>query len=55
VLTTLLTILQMPEGGRRILFSLIVLFVTAALFEDQATARLGCFRDPLLDGRTIGS
>jgi len=30
VLTTLLTILQMPEGGRRILFSLIVLFVTAA-------------------------
>ncbi|MEZ2332565.1 ABC transporter permease [Mesorhizobium sp. RCC_202] len=30
VLTTLLTILQMPEGGRRILFGLIVLFVTAA-------------------------
>ncbi|MBZ9995941.1 ABC transporter permease [Mesorhizobium sp. BH1-1-4] len=30
VLTTLLTILQMPEGARRILFGLIVLFVTAA-------------------------
>ncbi|TJV73469.1 MAG: ABC transporter permease [Mesorhizobium sp.] len=30
VLTTLLTILQMPEGGRRILFGCIVLFVTAA-------------------------
>ncbi|CDX58957.1 Inner-membrane translocator [Mesorhizobium plurifarium] len=30
VLTTLLTILQMPEGGRRILFGFIVLFVTAA-------------------------
>ena len=29
VLTTLLTILQMPEGARRILFRLIVLFVTA--------------------------
>jgi len=30
VLTTLLTILQMPEGSRRILFGLIVLAVTAA-------------------------
>ena len=30
VLTTLLTILHMPEGGRRILFGFIVLFVTAA-------------------------
>ena len=30
VMTTLLTILQMPEGARRILFGLIVLFVTAA-------------------------
>lgn len=30
VLTTLLTILQMPEGARRILFGLIVLLVTAA-------------------------
>ncbi|MER9450472.1 ABC transporter permease [Mesorhizobium sp. M0254] len=30
VLTTLLIILQMPEGARRILFGLIVLFVTAA-------------------------
>ena len=30
VLTTLLTILQMPEGARRILFGLIVLAVTAA-------------------------
>jgi ribose transport system permease protein len=30
VLTTLLTILQMPEGSRRILFGLIVLLVTAA-------------------------
>lgn len=30
VLTTLLTILHMPEGARRILFGLIVLFVTAA-------------------------
>ena len=30
VLTTLLTILQMPEGARRILFGLIVLFATAA-------------------------
>ena len=29
VLTTLLTILQMPEGARRILFGLIVLLVTA--------------------------
>ena len=28
--TTLLTILQMPEGARRILFGLIVLFVTVA-------------------------
>ncbi|MCP4385040.1 MAG: ABC transporter permease [Hyphomicrobiales bacterium] len=30
VLTTLLTVLQMPEGSRRILFGLIILFVTAA-------------------------
>lgn len=30
VLTTLLTILQMPEGARRTLFGLIELFVTAA-------------------------
>ena len=30
VLTTLLTILQMPEGARRMLFGLIVLLVTAA-------------------------
>lgn len=30
VMTTMLTILQMPEGARRILFGLIVLFVTAA-------------------------
>jgi len=30
VLTTLLTILQMPEGGCSILFGLIVLFVTTA-------------------------
>lgn len=30
MLTTLLTILQMPERARRILFGLIVLFVTAA-------------------------
>jgi ribose transport system permease protein len=30
VLTTLLTILQMPEGARRILFGAIVLLVTAA-------------------------
>ena len=30
VLTTLLTILQMPEGARRILFGLIILLVTAA-------------------------
>jgi ribose transport system permease protein len=30
VLTTLLTILQMPEGSRRILFGLIILLVTAA-------------------------
>jgi ribose transport system permease protein len=30
VLTTLLTVLQMPEGSRRILFGLIVLLVTAA-------------------------
>ena len=29
VLTTLLTILQMPEGSRRILFGLIILPVTA--------------------------
>jgi ribose transport system permease protein len=38
VLTTLLTILQMPEGARRILFGLIVLFVTAAylrIIEDR--------------------
>ena len=38
VLTTLLTLLQMPEGFRRILFGLIVLFVTAAylrLTEDR--------------------
>jgi ribose transport system permease protein len=38
VLTTLLTILQMPEGTRRILFGLIVLFVTAAylrIIEDR--------------------
>ncbi|MBZ9766017.1 ABC transporter permease [Mesorhizobium sp. CA15] len=38
VLTTLLTILQMPEGGRRILFGFIVLFVTAAylrIIEDR--------------------
>ena len=30
VLTTLLTVLQMPEGARRILFGLIILAVTAA-------------------------
>lgn len=30
VLATLLTVLQMPEGSRRILFGLIILFVTAA-------------------------
>ncbi|MCP4381311.1 MAG: ABC transporter permease [Hyphomicrobiales bacterium] len=30
VLSTLLTVLQMPEGSRRILFGLIILFVTAA-------------------------
>lgn len=30
VLTTLLTLLQMPEGSRRILFGLIILLVTAA-------------------------
>jgi ribose transport system permease protein len=38
VLTTLLTILQMPEGARRIPFGLIVLFVTAAylrIIEDR--------------------
>jgi ribose transport system permease protein len=38
VLTTLLTILQMPEGARRILFGLIVLLVTATylrLVEDR--------------------
>lgn len=38
VLTTLLTVLQMPEGARRILFGLIILFVTAAylrLVEDR--------------------
>lgn len=33
VLTTLLTILQMPEGARRILFGLIVLLVTAAYLQ----------------------
>ena len=38
VLTTLLTVLQMPEGARRILFGLIVLSVTAAylrIIEDR--------------------
>ena len=38
VLTTLLTILQMPEGARRILFGLIILSVTAAylrIIEDR--------------------
>lgn len=38
VLTTLLTILQMPEGARRMLFGLIVLLVTAAylrIIEDR--------------------
>ncbi|GLS36116.1 hypothetical protein GCM10010869_17050 [Mesorhizobium tianshanense] len=38
VLATLPTILQMPEGARRILFGLIVLFVTAAylrIIEDR--------------------
>ena len=38
VLTTLLTILQMPEGARRILFGLIILLVTAAylrIIEDR--------------------
>ena len=30
VLTTLLTVLQMPEGSRRILFGAIILLVTAA-------------------------
>lgn len=38
VLTTLLTILQMPEGSRRMLFGLIILFVTASylrLVEDR--------------------
>ena len=30
VLTTLLTVLQMPEGSRRILFGLIILAITAA-------------------------
>jgi ribose transport system permease protein len=30
VLTTLLTVLQMPEGARQMLFGLIVLAVTAA-------------------------
>ena len=29
VLTTMLTVLQMPEGSRRILFGLIILAVTA--------------------------
>lgn len=39
VLTTLLTILQMPEGARRILFRLIVLFVTApdGCFDTKST------------------
>lgn len=38
VLTTLLTILQMPEGARRILFGLIIILVTAAylrIIEDR--------------------
>ncbi|WP_457939920.1 ABC transporter permease [Mesorhizobium sp. 10J20-29] len=38
VLTTLLTVLQMPEGARRILFGLIILLVTAAylrIIEDR--------------------
>jgi ribose transport system permease protein len=38
VLTTLLTVLQMPEGARRMLFGLIVLLVTAAylrIIEDR--------------------
>jgi ribose transport system permease protein len=38
VMTTMLTILQIPEGARRILFGLIVLFVTAAylrIIEDR--------------------
>ena len=38
VLTTLLTVMQMPEGARRILFGLIILFVTAAylrIIEDR--------------------
>lgn len=38
MLTTLLTILQMPKGARRILFGLVVLFVTAAylrIIEDR--------------------
>ena len=38
VMTTLLTILQMPEGARRMLFGLIVLLVTAAylrIIEDR--------------------
>jgi ribose transport system permease protein len=38
VLTTLLTVLQMPEGARRILFGLIILLVTAVylrLVEDR--------------------
>ena len=29
VLTTMLTLMQIPEGGRRILFGLIILLVTA--------------------------
>ena len=42
VLTTLLTILQMPEGARRILFGLIVLFATAAhlrIVEERGVGR----------------
>ncbi len=38
VLTTLLTLLQMPEGSRRILFGAIILLVTAAylrIIEDR--------------------
>ena len=38
VLTTMLTLLQMPEGARRIIFGAIILFVTAAylrIIEDR--------------------
>ena len=35
VLTTLLTILQMPEGLRGVLFGLIILVVTADLYPDH--------------------